>query len=257
MESEAQKVHEDNSVQKPVQNVRQPAAIDEPNEVARDHKTFRAAVVIGLVTVGGLSLFLPGQEGRSTDDLMAPASIESPKVAQHALTDSELTQTEPAYTAIDRKLDMLMGQIHREFEALRTDRPDVKHELLTLAKRFDETQAAIVELQQGNEALNTRLAESQTQLKTFGQVVQSLKVVKRQATAKKQRPVVSAPPFHIDAIDLWDDLTYVAVSQEGRTSFLKTGEQQSGWTVTHIDRLKGQVGFRGPAGQAYTVSLQR
>jgi hypothetical protein len=27
--------------------------------------------------------------------------------------------------------------------------------------------------------------------------------------------------------------------------------------VTHIDRIKGQVGFRGPARQAHTVSLQR
>ena len=257
MQSETQKVHEDNSVPKTAQNVRQQAAIDEPNEVARDHKTFRAAVVIGLVTVGGLSLFLPGQEGRSTDDLMAPASIESHEVAQHVSTDSASPQTDPTFTAIDRKLDMLTGELHRGLEALGTDRVGVKHALSTLAARFDETQAAIVELHQGNEALNTRLTESQTQLKTFGQVVQSLKVIKRQATAKKQRPVVSAPPFHIDAIDLWDDLTYVAVSQEGRTSFLKTGEQQSGWTVTHIDRLKGQVGFRGPAGQAYTVSLQR
>lgn len=117
MESETQKVHEDNSVQKPVQNVRQPAAIDEPNEVARDHKTFRADVVIGLVTVGGLSLFLPSQEGRSTDDLMAPASIESPEVAQHVSTDSASPQTDPTYTAIDRKLDMLAGELHRGLEA--------------------------------------------------------------------------------------------------------------------------------------------
>jgi predicted RNase H-like nuclease (RuvC/YqgF family) len=246
-------------VPKTAQNVRQPAAIDEPNEVARDHKTFRAAVVIGLVTVGGLSLFLPGQEGRSTDDLMAPASIESPEVAQHVSTDSASRQTDLAYTAIDRKLEMLTSQLHRGFEALRMDRADIKHALSTLAERFDETHAAIVELDQGNEALNTRLAESQTQLKTLAQAVQSLKVVKRQATAKKPRPVVSAPPFHIDAIDRWEDLTYVAVSQQGQLSFLKSGEQQSGWTVTHIDRLKGQVGFRGPAGQAYTytVSLPR
>jgi len=87
--------------------------------------------------------------------------------------------------------------------------------------------------------------------------VHSLKAVKRQATARKPQHVVSAPPFHIEAIDLWDDLTYVAVSQKGQVFFLKAGEQQSGWTVTHIDRIKGQVGFRGPAGQAYTVSLQR
>ena len=257
MQNETRKVREDESAEKSAQNVRPQAAIDKPNEVTHDHKTFRAAVVIGLVTVGGLSLFLPGQEGRSTDDLMAPVPIESPEVAQHASTDSASPQTDPTFTAIDRKLDTLTGELHRGFEALGTDRADVKHALSTLAARFDETQAAIVELHHGNEALNTRLAESQTQLKTLGQAVHSLKAVKRQATARKPQHVVSAPPFHIEAIDLWDDLTYVAVSQKGQVFFLKAGEQQSGWTVTHIDRIKGQVGFRGPAGQAYTVSLQR
>jgi predicted RNase H-like nuclease (RuvC/YqgF family) len=259
MQSETQRVREEKPSQQPAQNVRQQTAIDESDPGIRDHKTFRAAVVIGLVTVGGLSLFLPDQEGDPTDDVMAmtPASIESPDEAQHALTGSEPPQTAPAYTAIDRKLDTLTGQVHRGFEALRTDGADVKHALSTLAKRFDETQAAIVELHQGNEALSQKIAESQTQLKTLAQAVKSLKVVKRQATAKKPRPVVSTPPFHIDAIDRWDDRTYVAVSQQGQVSFLKSGEQQSGWTVTQLDRLKGQVGFRGPAGQAYTVSLQR
>jgi methyl-accepting chemotaxis protein len=259
MQSETQKVHEDNSVQKPAQNVRQQMAIDEPNEATRDYKAFLAAAAIGLASFGGLSPFLPDQEGESTNDLMVmvPTPIESHDVSKHASTDSELPQTEPAYAAINRKLDTLAGQLHRGFETLRTDRADVKHALSTLAVRFDETQGAIVELHQGNEALSSRLAETTAQLATLAQAVQSFKVIKRQATVKKSRPVVSAPPFQIDAIDLWDDMTYVAVSQKGRVSFLKAGEQQSGWTVTNIDRLKGQVGFRRPAGQAYAVSLQR
>jgi hypothetical protein len=64
--------------------------------------------------------------------------------------------------------------------------------------------------------------------------VRALKVVKRKPTAKHKPRPVKTPPFHIDAIDVWDDMTYVAVSQKGHVSFLKTGEQQSGWTVMHI-----------------------
>ena len=58
-----------------------------------DAKTFRAAVVIGLVMVGALSLFLPDQEDRRPDDMVSPVSVSSLDVAQHASTDSERTQT--------------------------------------------------------------------------------------------------------------------------------------------------------------------
>ena len=259
MQSETQKVREDKPAEKPAQTVRQQAAIDEPNEVAHDHKTFRVAVVIGLAMVGLLSLFLPGKKDGSADYsmVMMPAPVEIPDVAQQASTDSELPQTGPVYTEIDSKLETLTDQIHLGFETLQTDKVDLKHALSTLVARFDEFQAALVEHHQSHESLRSRQADTHTQLETLAQTVQSFKVVKQQATPKKSQRIVGTPPFQIVAIDLWDDLAYVAVSQKGQVTFLKTGEQQSGWIVTHIDRLQGQVGFRGPAGQAYTVSLQR
>ena len=58
-------------------------------------------------------------------------------------------------------------------------------------------------------------------------------------------------------IDLWDDTVYVAISQSGQVTFLREGEHRSGWNVVHIDRAKGQVAFRGPAGQDYSASLRR
>ena len=48
---------------------------------------------MGLVMVGGLSLFLPHKTGYPTYEVMAPASLESLDLAQHASTDSERTQT--------------------------------------------------------------------------------------------------------------------------------------------------------------------
>ena len=52
MQSETQRVREEKPSEQPAENVRPQAAIDEPNEVTHDHKTFRSAVVIGLVIVG-------------------------------------------------------------------------------------------------------------------------------------------------------------------------------------------------------------
>ena len=84
-----------------------------------------------------------------------------------------------------------------------------------------------------------------------------LQVVKRKpATPRKSLPI-EIPPFDVDAIDVWDEVTYVAVSQPGYAAFLTVGEQQSDWTVTRIDYLQGTVDFQGPAGQAYSALLPR
>jgi len=84
-----------------------------------------------------------------------------------------------------------------------------------------------------------------------------LKAVKHKPSARQRTRSIKTLPFQIDAIDVWDDVTYVATSQAGRVAFLKTGEQQSGWKFTHIDRLKGQVNLQDPAGQVHSISLPR
>ena len=93
MQSETQPVRKDSPAHQSVLKVRHRSAIDATYLVADDAKTFRAAVVIGLVMVGGLSVFLPDQAGRPTYEAMASTSLESLDLAQHASTDSARTQT--------------------------------------------------------------------------------------------------------------------------------------------------------------------
>jgi hypothetical protein len=116
---------------------------------------------------------------------------------------------------------------------------------------------AITDLGNNNQNLAQRLSEATSRLETLTKAVQTLTVAKRKPIAEKQPASAIQPPFQIDAIDQWDDQTYVVVSQAGQVAFLKAGEQQSGWTLTHIDRLTGQVAFTGPAGTAYSVSVAR
>ena len=126
-----------------------------------------------------------------------------------------------------------------------------------MAENIQTIKSAIADLGETNQALGRRISEATSRLDTLTKEVRAFKVVKRKPTAKHKPRPVQTPPFQLDAIDVWDDATYVAISQAGRVAFLKVGEQQSGWTVTHIDRLKGQVDFQGPAGQVHSVSLQR
>ena len=93
MQSETQTVRKDSLAHPLALKVRHQSAIDATYLVADDAKTFRAAVVIGLVMVGGLSVFLPDQAGRPTYEAMASTSLESLDLAQHASTDSARIQS--------------------------------------------------------------------------------------------------------------------------------------------------------------------
>ena len=174
MQSETQTVRKDSLAHPSALKVRHQSAIDATYLVADDAKTFRAAIVIGLVMVGALSLFLPDQEDRRPDDMVSPVSVNSLDVAQHASTDSERTEKN-------------IVEPHRSKET-------------------------------------SGHSEIQSQRATLAEVARSLKAVKWQARTPKTNPVVRTPPFQTDA---------------------------------NFDRFKSRVGFRGPAGQADAVSLQR
>ena len=220
------------------------------------YKTVLFAVVIGMITISVLWLFMI----RQADSLATEAPVMTPDLPAPVVSVANAVpaaKTDPELESIGHKLAALSGQIDRGFEAQQSHSSDVKHELSAMVESLQTIKGAMTALGDSNKALGRRISEASAQLQTLAKEVRALKAVKRKSTVKRKPRPVKIPPFQIDAIDIWDDVTYVAVSQAGRVAFLKPGEQQSGWTVTHIDRLKGQVDFQGPAGQAHTVSLQR
>ena len=257
MKNKTQRSQEDDSALKSSPEISQPG--DASSENAQDYRAFLAAAVVGLAMVGGLSLFLPDEVGNDLEDGTAwqPAVIESAEATHTASTELPSPQVDPAMIAVKHKLEALTGQLQQGLKALQAVGADVKGRLSTLSERLNETQIIIVERQQDTVTLKAELAGIQVQLATLADAVQALKVAKPQLRNQKPRPAVSVPPFHIDAIDQWGDLTYVSVSQQGRVAFLRLGEQQAGWTVTRIDRVSGEVGLRGPSGQTYIAALQR
>ncbi|MES9888776.1 MAG: hypothetical protein ABW140_18380 [Candidatus Sedimenticola sp. 6PFRAG1] len=231
-------------------------AVAQPTARRMPYKTVLAAVVIGIIAISVLWLLVIRQEG-------SPATVPmvtEPDIQAHADTEvkvSKVTRSEDEYGAIDRRLVSMSGRIDRGFEVQQTHSTDAKRNLMTMAEGIQTIKASIANLEESNQELGRRISEVATRLDTLAKNVRALKVIKHKSTTKQKPRPVKIPPFHIDAIDVWDDVTYVAVSQAGRVAFLKRGEQQSGWTITHIDRLKGQVDIHGPAGQAHSVSLQR
>ncbi len=231
-------------------------AVAQPTARRMPYKTVLAAVVIGIIAISVLWLLVIRQEGNPATVPM----VTEPDIQAHADTEvkvSKVIRSEEEYEAIDRRLVSMSGRIDRGFEAQQTHSTDVKRNLMTMAEGIQTIKASIANLEESNQELGRRISEVATRLDTLAKNVRALKVIKHKPTTKQKPRPVKIPPFHIDAIDVWDDVTYVAVSQAGRVAFLKTGEQQSGWTITHIDRLKGQVDIHGPAGQAHSVSLQR
>jgi len=217
------------------------------------YKSVLAAVVVGIITISGLWLFVIRQEGSPS----SAVPVSGPSIQTHETAGTEVARTEGKYDLLDRRLASLSGRIDLGFETQKSHSTDVKRSLTAMAESVRMVKESVTALSESNKELSRRIGGAVSRLDTLVKNVHALKVVKRKPTAKSKRRPIETPPFHIDAIDIWDDATYVAVSQAGRVAFLKEGEQQSGWTVTHIDRLKGHVDLQGPAGQDPSISLQR
>ena len=220
------------------------------------YKTVLVAVVIGILTISSLWVFVVRQADNPVNATVVTDSdiqgLEDTKAKGF-----ETERFENQYGIIDRKLVSLAGQIDRGFESQQIHNSEVKRDLTVMAESLQNINEAIADLGESSRELSRHTSKATSRLDALVKDVRALKIVKRKSKTRHKPGPVKHPPFQIDAIDIWDNLIYVAVSQAGQVAFLKSGEQQSGWTVTHIDHLKGQVDLKGPAGQVYSVSVQR
>ena len=231
-------------------------AEEQPTSRRMAYKSVLIAVVVGIIAIGGLSFFIVQQQANPIDDTqVSEPSTPTQEVIKRP--ESEMSIAEDKIEQIDQSLTSLSGRIDRGFEAQLAHRTDVKRSLATLAETVRAIKVAVADLTESNHALGQRIDAAISRLNTLIKETRKRKVVQRKPVARPKPRPAKTPPFHVDAIDVWDDETYVAISQAGRVAFLRSGEQQSGWTVTRIDRLKGRVDLNGPAGQHYSVSLQR
>jgi hypothetical protein len=220
------------------------------------YKTVLAAVVIGILTISSLWVVVIQQ----ADNPANATVVTDPDNQVHEDTAAKSFKIEPLedqYGIIDRKLVSLTGRIDRGFESQQTHNSQVKRDLTVMTESLQSIREAIAALGDSSQALGRHISKATSRLDALVKDVRALKNVKRKSESRHKPRPVKQPPFQIDAIDIWDDLTYVAVSQVGQVAFLKPGEQQSGWTVTRIDQLTGQVDLKGPAGQVHSVSVQR
>ena len=244
----------------PKQDALHDEAADQPISPRPLRKTVLIAAVIGIGTIGVLSVLLPGQaivpgSNDHQEDITTPTGL-MPENSTEPFTP-ETFQADQAHEALQLKLNACVNRVDQGFDALKADHLIIIKELPAMGEGIRVIRDAIADLRLGNEVLSQRITEAQAKLKTIAKDVRALKTSKKKSATKKRKTVVTTPPFQIDAIDLWDDVTYVAISHNGRAAFLKEGEQQSGWVVARIDQLKGEVGFRGPAGQIHSAIVQR
>lgn len=225
-------------------------------------KTLLMVVVIGALTLGVLVILIyPVGGQREASVIEQQAVLEEGMTAGAPLsgnrTGKATSPTDPAFATIERSIEGLSGQIHQGFDSLMTERTRTNPELTRLADGIREIQAAIAVLRKGNEALEQRIADTQTRLQGIAKELQGLRVASKKRVPAQRKPAAPVPPFQIQTIDRWDDIDYVAVSQGGHIAFLREGEQRSGWQVVRIDRQKGRIAFLGPDGQDYSVSPER
>ena len=225
-------------------------------------KTLLIAALVSVITIGAL-VMLRGQID-ALHSITATTEHAVPALPESATNPRRMNSVEGisplasgAAETIRRAIEGLSDRINQWFESLQTEQSSAKRELSGLAAGMSAIHESIAELRKGNDELKQRITDVQSQLQAIAGDVRGLKIAGTKKRAAQRKQATSAPPFLIDAIDLWDDAVYVAVSQNGQVAFLREGEQQSGWQVTHIDRIKSQVAFRGPEGQDYSTSIRR
>jgi len=238
----------------------------QPKSARSSKKTILIAVLVSVVTIGAL-MVLRGQVDSPRKEAAAVghsvAVIDKMTVSgtgediDGVFAGKDPQQTGGMFEMIERSIENLSQLISQWFESLSADHESVNRELSGLANSMSAIHESIAELRKGNEDLKQRIDAAQSQLQAIAEDVSGLKIATKKQVVKQRKHVAGKPPFYIDAIDQWDDAVYVAISQDDRVAFLREGEQRSGWNVTHIDRAKGQVAFRGPAGQDYSASLRR
>jgi uncharacterized protein HemX len=231
-------------------------AEEQPTSRRVAYKSVLSAVVVGIIAIGGLSFFIVQQQANPIDDVQVSES-GTPMQGVIKRPESEMAIVEDKIEQIDQRLTSLSGRIDRGFEAQLAHSAAMKRSLASVAETVRAINVAVADLTKSNQTLSQRIDAAISRLNTLIKETRKRKVAQRKPVAGPKPRPAKTPPFHVDAIDVWDDETYVAISQAGRVAFLKSGERQSGWTVARIDRLKGRVEFKGPVGQHHSVSLQR
>ena len=221
----------------------------------RPYKSVLAAVVIGIVAIGTTWLLLDQSEVHSNETTIK--QTKAPVLPATVVKDFETTFDDEPYRRIERRLDALADRIEHGFESQASQRAELKHRLSVMGDSLRAIETSIAKLNENNRMLDRHIHEATTKLDALAKHVRALEVRKRKAAVKPKPRPAKAPPFRVDAIDVWDDTTYVAISQAGRVAFLKQGERHAGWSLIRIDRREGKVAFRGPAGQIHSVTLQR
>ena len=220
------------------------------------YKPLLVAVVIGVLALSMLWLFVIRQQGIQGD--ATPATNPDTSVyATPSANGLQISGMEEQIGKIDRGMASISDRIDQGFEAEQSQSVEVQNQLSEISGNIQTIVATIADQRETNQVLGQEIDAAISRLDSFIETFRASKTVERKPAARRKPLPVKAPPFQLDAIDLWDDLSYVAISQEGRVAFLKTGEQHSGWTVTRIDRLNEAVELRGPAGQFHSATLPR
>lgn len=218
------------------------------------YKVVLASVVTGIIVVCVLWVFVARQAGNQNS--MAPLTIPDVKTQEKA-ESTELINAQREYEAIHRKLELASNRIDENASVQIEHRAFVKNEITAMSDSINVIKEMITTLEGSHEEISRQINESRLGLNVLAKEVLALKVVKHKSATRNKAKPVKKPPFVLDAIDVWDGVGYVAISQAGQASFLKVGDQQSGWTLTRIDHSKEQVSFKGPDSKVYTTSVQR
>ncbi len=252
MENETEQEQKHDQSASSIHEVKQKSGIEKIFNSLAAYKVVLFSVVLVIIIVSVLWVNMTPDSGnpKNTSLTMIP-DIK----ADEEQNKRRLAASKKEHESIKRLLKPILSRINERASVQTENSEFVKSELQDLAASINQLNKMITGLEVTHKELSRKVSVLTTGINAIAEDVQAIRATKRKPIASKKNHSVKKPPFVIDAIDVWDEVSYVAISQSGQGSFLKVGDKKSGWTLTDIDLVKGQVSFQGAAGNIYSTSI--
>lgn len=182
-----------------------------------------------------------------------PLSRLTPATSEHGKNTIPMETTEERLNQVAVKLSTLATQITLHDRILTALNQQIQRQS-QLVESLKNNQSQLI-TQTNFDAYKISATENSKKLEAS---LTSLQAQVNHLTEKLSPPhylSANALPFRIDSVDLWNGLPYVAITEHQQHGLLGLGDNQAGWTLTHLNVQDKTAIFKNAKQQQVYVQL--
>lgn len=177
----------------------------------------------------------------------------TPVTSEHGINTTTMETSEERLNQVAIKLSTLVTKITLHDRILTTLNQQIQRQS-QLVESLKNNQSQLI-TQTNFDAYKISATENSKKLEAS---LTSLQAQVNHLTEKLSPPhylSANALPFRIDSVDLWNGLPYVAITEHQQHGLLGLGDNQAGWTLTHLNVQDKTAIFKNAKQQQVYVQL--